>query len=514
VPRPPSAAEFLARGLPPRSGLRRDLWISTADATAYSVMVGCGEHYIPAFALALGFGPVATGLTASLPLFLGALFQLVTPLAVRRLGTNRGWVVATTAVQAASFVPLIWWALRGHAQLWEMLLAVSIYWSAGMAGAPAWNAWMGTLIPERMRTPYFAHRSRLSQFGVLAGFVAGGLFLEWGRRQGTLLETFALLFALASGCRLVSTLCLAACRELKPPEPAATGAAGSGAGVRRDLPSVASLLRQARAFAAAPAGTLVTYLWAVTFACQFSGAYFTPYMLKDRHFPYWAYMLVVAVSFLARALVLPSLGRLGSRVGALGLLWVGGLAIVPLTLFWLVSADIPYLIGVQCLAGAAWAAYELAVVLLFFEAASHRERTGVVTVYNLGHALAWVCGAASGGLLLRTLGEDRQAYFAVFAVSAVLRVAAIPLLRRVHLPKPESNEAGEPGAGGDRSAADDRRADGEGVAATEVLLPGDGILAGDAVLPGDAIPEEDPDGDQIASPPDGRQPQSRPSAMT
>jgi MFS family permease len=199
--------------------------------------------------------------------------------------------------------------------------------------------------------------------------------------------------------------------------------------------------RRVRALAAGPAGTLVTYLWAITFACQFSGAYFSPYMLKDRQFSYLSYMLVVAVSFLARALVLPSLGRLGSRIGSLGLLWLGGLAIAPLTLFWLVSADIPYLVGVQVVAGASWAAYELAVVLLFFETASHRERTGVVTAYNLGHAVAWVSGAACGGLLLRALGEDRNAYYAVFVVSAILRVAAIPLLRRVHLPQQPSANA-------------------------------------------------------------------------
>lgn len=431
-------------------------------------MVGCGEHYIPAFALALGFGPVATGLVASVPLFAGALLQLVTPLAVRRLGTNRGWVVATTAVQAASFLPLIWWALRGRAQLWEVLLAVSVYWSAGMAGAPAWNAWMGSVVPERMRTPYFAHRSRLSQFAVLIGFVAGGLALEHGRRTGTALWTFALLFAVASACRLVSTLCLAACRELKRPEtPApAPAAVRSGATFAGRL---SEAFARVRAAAGTPAGTLVTYLWSITFACQFSGAYFTPYMLKDRQFTYLSYMLVVAVSFLARALVLPSLGRLGGRIGSLGLLWVGGLAIAPLTLFWLVSADLRWLVGIQCVAGASWAAYELAVVLLFFETASHRERTGVVTAYNLGHATAWVTGAACGGMLLRTLGEDRGAYFTVFAVSALLRVAAIPLLRRVHLPK---------------SGATTRLPPDDAMPEADPLLPGDDVLPGDMLLPG------------------------------
>ena len=498
-PRPRAkVVELLARGLPPRSGLRRDLWISTADASAYSVMVGCGEHYIPAFSLALGFGPVATGLTASAPLFVGAVLQLVTPLAVRRLGTNRGWVVATTAVQAISFLPLIWWALRGHAQPWELLIAVSLYWSAGMAGAPAWNAWMGTLIPERMRTPYFAHRSRLGQFAVLGGFVAGGLLLEWGKRHDVLLPTFAVLFALAAGCRVVSTLCLAACRELKPPRhdmPVVRDRPPGDAAPPRS--GLSEAWQRLRALASGPAGTLVTYLWAITFACQFSGAYFAPYMLKDRQFSYLSYMLVVAVSFLARALVLPTLGRLGGRIGSLGLLWVGGLAIAPLTLFWLVSANIPYLVGVQVVAGASWAAYELAVVLLFFETASHRERTGVVTAYNLGHAVAWVSGAACGGLLLRTLGEDRSAYYAVFGVSALLRVAAIPLLLRVHLPP--SASAMTPV----RRAPLARRGKevGTGIDDIDLLLAGDSILAGDTAIATDTIAASDAPTRSEAAPP-------------
>jgi len=86
----------------PGGGLRRDLLVSTVDAVVFSVMVGCGETYIPAFALALGLGPLATGMLASLPVLVGALVQLVTPLAVARLGTNLGWCVACTTVQSLS----------------------------------------------------------------------------------------------------------------------------------------------------------------------------------------------------------------------------------------------------------------------------------------------------------------------------------------------------------------------------------------------------------------------------
>lgn len=427
-PRPSLSSRIL-----PRAGLRRDLWVSTADAAAFSLMVGCGETYLPAFALALGLGPVAAGMMASVPVLVGATFQLITPLAVARLGTNRGWCVACTTVQALSFVPFAWWAIRGHATLAELLVAASVYWSAGMAGAPAWNTWMGTLIPEGMRTAYFANRNRLGQFGVFIGFVLGGLILQWGEGNEVTLLAFAGLFIAAGICRLVSTMMLANCREFarspaasRVDDPATPGRGASGWAL--------DLGRTLRRMANSPSGPLVGYLCCLVFTAQFSAPYFTPYMLRERGFSYHAFMLVVATSFLAKALFLPSLGRLGSRIGSLGLLWVGGLAVIPLSLLWLFSADVAYLVAVQVLAGGCWACWELAVALLFFDAVPHRDRTGVVTVYNLGLAIATVAGAAAGGLLLRTLGEDSNAYVTVFAVSSLLRLATVPLLRRVRMP--------------------------------------------------------------------------------
>jgi MFS family permease len=412
----------------PRAGLRRDLWISTADAAAFSLMVGCGETYLPAFALALGLGPVAAGMVASVPVLFGAVVQLVTPLGVARLGTNRGWCVACTTVQALSFVPLAIWALRGSASLVELLLAASVYWSAGMAGTPAWNAWMGTLIPEGMRTSYFASRNRLGQFGVFFGFVLGGLLLQWGEHRGTTLMAFAVLFIAAGICRLVSTAMLASCREVS--RPAETGLEQGVAAASRWPGRAAAALRR---LVRSPSGPLVAYLWVVVFAGQFSAPYFTPYMLRECGFSYHAFMLVMGTSFLTKALVLPALGRLGARIGSLGLLWVGGLTLIPLPLLWLPSARVEYLVFVQVAAGACWACWELAVALLFFDAVSHRDRTGVVTLYNVGLAVATVSGAAAGGLLLKLAGEDSRAYIAVFAASSLLRVATVPLLRHVRV---------------------------------------------------------------------------------
>jgi hypothetical protein len=57
---------------------------SIADAASYSIMVGIGETYLAAFALALGTGETFAGLIATLPMLAGASIQLATPWALRR----------------------------------------------------------------------------------------------------------------------------------------------------------------------------------------------------------------------------------------------------------------------------------------------------------------------------------------------------------------------------------------------------------------------------------------------
>jgi len=401
--------------------------VSIADGAAFSLMVGCGETYIPAYALALGLGPVAAGLTASVPIIAAAVLQLLAPLALARIGSNRTWVVMCTTVQALSFVPFVWWALRGRAGLGELLVAASVYWASGMAAAPAWTAWIAALVPARIRTSYFARRNRLGQLAVFLGFVAGGLVLQAGERRGAVLASFAVIFTAAAVCRIVSTALLAACGEPRP-----KGAAGVAA-----VPAPAPALRSVaalRGMAARPSGRLIAFLCCFMFGAHVAGPYFTPYMLEELGFSYHAFLLVFGTAFLTKALVLPAVGRLASRIGPLGVLGLAVLAITPLSLLWLPSAHVGWLVVVQVIAGACWAAYELAVSVLLLDATGDEERTGVITVYNLGLAVAMVAGAGCGGMLLRALGENRAAYAAVFGASCLIRLAALPLLRRVHLP--------------------------------------------------------------------------------
>jgi predicted MFS family arabinose efflux permease len=329
------------------------------------------------------------------------------------LGSHRRWVVLCASCQAAAFLPLAVAASTGRVPTWLAFAMASAYWGAGMATGPAWNSWVATLVPGALRASYFARRTRLSQIGVLAGFVAGGLMLQRCAGSERLVPAFAVLFGIAAGCRFLSVGLLASQSEPVRPD-----------GRHRHVP-LGELLR------GRTDGALLVYFFAVQMAAQIAGPYFTPFMLKQIHFCYWQYVLLIAASFATKALALPGLGRLAQRVGTRRLLWIGGFGIVPVSAMWLVSNTLGYLLLVQVAAGLTWAAYELAMFLLFFEAIPDEDRTSVLTTYNVGNAVATALGALIGGIILRTLGERPATYLTIFGLSSVARLAAMAALARV-----------------------------------------------------------------------------------
>lgn len=399
---------------PRAAATRRDLRAMTADGAVFSVMVGIGETYLPAFVLAAGMGELAAGLVATLPMVAGSLLQLISPAAVRRLGSHRRWVVLCAACQAMAFLPLAAAAWTGRISGWLVFSMAAVYWGTGMAAGPAWNSWAATLVPGPLRAGYFARRTRFSQLGVLVGFLAGGLTLQAFAATDRAVTAFAGLFVTAAVCRFLSVGLLASQSEPSPP------------GNNHRRVRLAELLAPRRSD-----GALLVYFFAVQTAAQIAGPFFTPYMLKHVRFSYFEYVALIAASYAAKVLALPALGRLARRIGTRRLLWVGGLAITPVSAFWLVSNAFAYLVLVQIAAGLAWAAYELAMFLLFFEAIRDEERTSVLTTYNVGNAAAMALGTLLGGGILRLVGEAPATYLFIFGLSSVGRLAAMVFLVRV-----------------------------------------------------------------------------------
>jgi len=392
----------------------------------FSVMVGCGEAYFVAFALAMGMDAVSAGLLGSVPLLAGALLQLAGPWAVARLGSHKKWVVLTAGLQSLSFIPMIIAAILGHMSGWLMFVSVGIYWALNLGGGPAWNTWIETVVPRNLRAQFFASRTRHAQVMLLISLVGAGLVLNFGKEMlgqdgnRRYLVVFAGLFLIAGLARLGSALCHAGVSE---PIPVPAN--------QKKIP-FRTFLRGPNAVSG---GRLLLYMLSLTGCVQVSGAFFTPYMLKELGFNYLVFSGLICCSFIGRVMAMPLIGRFAKRYGAGNLLWIGGVGIVPMSAIWTVSPSPYYLIFVQVLSGVMWASYEMATMLLLFETIPANERTSVLTTQNTLNAMMIVVGASTGAVLFKLLGEGLFAYHTLFIISAILRVGTLILLAGVHVPK-------------------------------------------------------------------------------
>jgi MFS family permease len=313
-------------------------------------------------------------------------------------------------------VPLILAAMTGGISAAGILLVAAAYWGTGLATGPAWNTWMGTLVPRPVRARFFANRTRVSQFAVLAGLVAAGCLLQRANSLGMATAAFAGIFLAAGLCRLTSMGLLS--RQYEPELS------------RTTMPSL-SIGRVWSQIRHTGSGRLVLYLAAVQGAVQFAGPYFTPYMFRWLHLSYLDYVILIAAAYLAKVVTLSAWGSVAHRLGAMRLLWIGGIGIAPVSALWIVSDNFFWLLLLQAIAGIVWGAYELGFFLMFFESIPEDERTGVLTFYNLANTTTWVIGSTLGGLLLYAMGTTPAAYLTLFVVSSIGRVLALLLLKRV-----------------------------------------------------------------------------------
>ncbi len=395
---------------------RQDLRLLVGDGIAWSIMTGAGEWQFVLFALALGLGEVVSGLVATIPVFAGAVLQLVTPWGVRRTGSVRRWVWVCAAVQAVSIVPLVIGALTGGMPAWVLYVVIAVYWGSGYMTGPPWQTWFTTLVPRPIRANFWARRSRWIQAFLGVG-MAASLVLQWGESNGRTLEAFAIVFAVAAIARGISAWFLSRhsepvpdlARRIEPPTPRT---------LRRLLDD-----RRTRG--------LLVYMLAFYLCVFVTGPFFAPYMKEFLGLEYWQIMLVQFGTFGSKVVFLPMVGRLVRRHGPGRVLWIGAAMTAPAAAFWMLSDQLWYLVLLQVYVGLGWACWETGSFLLVFDTIPEERRTPIMTIYQLALATVMVLGSVTGGLVLEFFGTGLQGYAAIFLLTSGMRVISLFLLASI-----------------------------------------------------------------------------------
>jgi MFS family permease len=388
-----------------------------------------GPTILVGWALQLGCSPVQVALVAALPQ-LGQLVQVPAAWAAVLAGRRRV-ALATLAVSRQAFLPLALLPLldppAGVAR--GLLLAVAAASAAlATAGNVAWTAWMGDLVPERIRGRYFGRRTAICVLAGTGASLATARLLDASRGDGTALALAALALA-SSAVGAVTTVLLA-----RQHEPVAAP------GPRPGLSCALRPLRDPRARA------VLAYQLAWNASVGIAGGYFTLHLLGNLRVGFVVVALHAAAGALAKFASAPFFGRAVDRLGARPVLAAASFGSAGLPLLWLgASPGVLWPLALDAaLGGVAWGAHGLASFAVPLAVAPRRERPFYVAAFSSAGGLAYALGTAAGGALVAAqppgglLGGGAGALALPFALSAAGRVGSAFLALRIAEPGAQS----------------------------------------------------------------------------
>lgn len=386
--------------------MRRNLHLSLWDAFFFSIMVGAGESFLPAFALHVGFSETLTGLFSTVPLAAGAIVQLLTPWGLRRVGSVRRWVVGATAVQATALLPLVFWQELGVSSALALFLVAAVYWGAGYAAGPVWNRWMADLVPHTVSAGFFARRLSISQYGVLLGLLISGAALQYELDLGLFTSAFSVIFLVAFASRAGSSFLLSMKED-----------SGTEIARQRDLPSVLRSV-MGRGYERA----LLVFLFLFGAAIFISSPFVNPFLLKQLKMSNSVYTFSLIALFLGKIVGYSLTHRFLRDIATERTLILGALGISPMPALWMFCTGGLSAGALQFASGLCWGVYESALTLILFRRVSSESKVALLTIINFVQCAAILLGSLLGGAILKAFGENFQAYVVVFGWSSLLRV--------------------------------------------------------------------------------------------
>jgi MFS family permease len=409
--------------------VRRSLRASIWEGLFAEVFNACaGPTILIGWALHLGCSPAQTGLVAALP----QLAQLVqVPAAwASVLAGRRRVALAAIAASRQALLPLAVLPLLAPSQATArtlLVVAAAACAALGTAGNVAWTAWMGDLVPARIRGRYFARRTAICVLGGTVASLASARLLDAMRGPGAILALS--LLALASSLVGATTAVLLARQH----EPLAAPA---------PRPGLSSALRPLRDLRVR---SVLVYQVAWNASVGLAGGYFTFHLLGNLGAGFVVVALHAAGGALAKVVSAPFFGKAIDRVGARPVLAAASFGSAGLPLLWLAaSPGVLWPLALDAaLGGLAWGGHGLASFAVPLAVAPRRDRAFYLAAFSSAGGLAYALGTAAGGALLSALpaegplGAQANGLRVVFLLSAGGRLASAFLALRI----------AEPGAG-------------------------------------------------------------------
>jgi MFS family permease len=394
-----------------RARLRRSLRASVVEGAVAEVFTACATGaVVTGWALHLGGDPVFVGVLSALPLA-AQVVHLPAAWITDRVGRRRVAIAAVSGSRIAwapmALVGLV--ALDPSASR-ALLAAVAALSSVlSVVGNNAWTAWMGDLVPGRLRGRFFGRRTMWVTIAGGAASLATGIFLDGlgGERVRVVLTALSIVAALSG----VATALLMRMQV----DPAVGVPRGEG------LAAFAAVLRDRRA------RTLIVYQLAWGAAIAPAAAYWALHVLDTLALGFMFIAVHGLIAASVRIVTVTSWGRAVDRYGARPVLAACSMGIGVMPFLWILATpERPWpLVLDAIIAGCLWGGHGVAAIDLPLAVAPRRERpfylAAFATASGVGFALSASLSSVAVGLAPPRVAFGLTPFEVLFAASALGR---------------------------------------------------------------------------------------------
>ncbi|MGV8141576.1 MAG: MFS transporter [Candidatus Woesearchaeota archaeon] len=406
---------------------------SVVDGSAYNVMYGFGEQYVTPYALKLGATSAEIGILASVPSFVGALFQIVGATLTDKYQNRKRVVTLFVFLQAMTLLPLFILPLLTKSIL-LLTVIFSVYLMFANAVAPAWNSWIGAVIPDKDRASYFSRRNKITISVLVLSVLIAGMILNHFTNTNIWIG-FGILFSIAFIGRIISWYYL-----MKQTEPRYVV----------DKESYFSFKDFLKRLPETNFGNFVLFRSLVALSVMIASPFFAVYMLRDLNFTYIEYMTIVLVPMLVKVFTMTYWGKYSKKVGTRNIMIISSFLIALIPVVWFIIGYFAagkyflfyLIICAEMVSGFAWAGFELTTFNYVLETVSPQKRARAVAYFNVIFGTAVLIGGLSGSWLvthLPTQYKGISTMLLLFLISAAARfivpIIFLPKLKEVMIRK-------------------------------------------------------------------------------
>lgn len=403
--------------------IKKSLKYSVYDGAAFSVMEGATSSFLTPFAIALN---ASVGLIAALtyvPQLLGAFIQLIATKVVEVLKDRRKILVAGSFLHAILWIPLLLIPYATPNQKYLLVVYVSLQTIFAQLMTPVGNSLLGDIVPKFERGRFFGYKNRIVGATSFVAALTAGLILNYYSPKHPFLG-FSILFGAAFVARVLSGVFKS---MMHNPIPDWTHE------------EKFSILDFVKRMDKTNYGHFVIYITLFKFAVSIASPFFAVYMLKDLHFTYLQFTILIASELIASFIAMGIWGRLIDEKGTKYVLYISGMLTPIIPLFWLFSSNFYYLIVIEVFSGLSWSGFNLSSSNFIFDAVKPENRVRCIAYYKFFEGIAIFIGAALGGFLINVIPAwiFISSIPFVFLISGILRLIfsliLLPTLREARL---------------------------------------------------------------------------------